>query len=767
MRIVIDEYNLGIYTDVFFVNDDLSFIEARNKILNLKMDANNEKSIVVNVHPYSAWFHDVENENQIIVEYIRPSKKLREKYNNVDFDGDLEEKDIVELDLLNNTIEPTEVAIINKFIGSFLLAKTSLKNYLYEITNFASNPPKQFTSSIYLKKKWLKYLNKIEIDSATFESLILCIKDGDPSFCKLLNQLIYVSNSKYLLTEWIHDNKDELEAKIGKVTEYWQSFLLGSKCNFPIKDEYEAQIESYFKTLYKEDLANFFNEKSNYKGSLKAFVSIAKSISNDQKEFIFSHYIGLIDDELNDKINALIKPLLSPPPIIDDLTLSEQIQAWHNWAVESFIPFKFYLDEFPNENEVKLVEEYSITYSDWLNNTYGNIIQSGIKTNYNIAGLINNELNNSSVIWLIIDGFPSVFVKVLNEILRSNGINNINNDYHFAAVPSITQIGIPTQLSGLFPQSYNFTNVREDSLKLGFKSKKTIFKNKVKDFDEALNSEFDLCCLHWLEIDEFMHKEDYNIDGRRIDEVKRLLNNRISKIANFLKLNSNRKLKLIISTDHGSTKCLEKGQTIKNSSLTEASKDNPKERCLALIGPLSKVNIDENEVYYLKSDITLNVNDWVVAKGYRYFGKFDYGYRHGGLTPEETIVPFISCEILQHEILPIKIRFVGIEELKLGFTETIELLVTNENDGKVEIHNISILEDRNFKIAENNFIMQKSAERISSKIKLAKDILVKDGKAQLNISINYSVFGEKNITNSIITVAIKKSGNENLDNLFN
>lgn len=767
MRIIIDEYNLEKYSDAFLVYDNKTFIESRKLILNFKMN-NNEmqhKTIVVNSNPYCSWFYDVEDE--INLKHILPSKMLQNKFKNVTIDKELEEKDIVALDLINDTIEPTERAIINKYIGSFLFNTASLKDVLFEITEFAIYPPKIFLESEYLQTKWSKHLDILDDGSQLIRALLSKIKLGDKDLCKVISQLIYMSNSKTLLSEFMHDEMAYLQSSLGCSAHDLTRFFTESKFISHNNVQYELKIERFFRIFFKEDITEFFKENSSYKSTLTAYLSQVKSVSHEDKEFIFSNYRSILDYELEEKIQSLIKPELIPPPLLDGMSLSAEIDAWHNWAVEKFIPFKFYLDEFPNDNDISLVEKYANVYSDWLFDSYSDIIHSGIKTNYNITTKIHDELSESSIIWLIIDGFPAVYTETLNSILKRLGINKIQESYNFAAIPTITEIGMPTQLGGVFPQSAGYTTNKEDALKTAFKSKNVIFKNSIKHFGDALESDFDICCLHWHEIDQFMHKEDNNIDGRRIEEIKRLLNIRIKQIASVIKSSTDKNIKLIISTDHGSTKCLTKGITIKNSSLLEASKDNPKERCVELTNTLAKVHLDKNEIYYLKKEVSLNVKDWAIARGYRYFGRFDYGYRHGGLTPEETIVPFLVCEIARNEIVPIKVVIAGDFDLRLGYTDEIKFVIKNDNDAVVDIHNIQILEDQNFNITINQKINPLSSKKYDGNIKLPKNIIVKERKVQLNVLINYSLFGEKQVITSKVEVGIKKSVNEDLDDLFN
>jgi hypothetical protein len=765
MKIVIDEFHLNTYPDAYIVKDDQSYLEARKQILDFKIKGTNSKLIAVTSHPYTFWFSDIEMESQISVDRVLPSKKLKERTKSIS-DSDLEEEDIVQLGLLNQTIEPTEISLVNKYIGSFLIEYQDLISQLYWISAYAANPPKHFLSSKYLHIKWLKYLNTIDSEIPVLQAAICRIKDRDTHFCKVFNELIYVSNSHILLNESIHDHKSYLETLLQRPIQELEKFLLESNFEAPINKQIELRIEGFFKTLYSKNNTLFFKEKGSYNASLIAFLSVTKTITQGEKEIILTKYKKFIDYELEEKINSLVKPEPLPPPQVDELSLTMQIDAWQNWAVNSFIPFKFYLDEVKDDKEILLAEKYANTYSDWLYNSYAAIVQSGIKTNYNVAGIISDHLDDYKVIWLIIDGFPAAYSKMLVSILRSYGINKVEESFHFAAVPTITSIGIPTQLSGRTPQSEFYTNDREEALKLAFYSKKVIFKNSVAAFQTALNSEYDVCCLHWKEIDEFMHKEDSDVEVQRSEEIKRLLNIRLKQVANVIKSNPDRRVKLIISVDHGITKCLTRGQNIKNSSLLESCKDNPKERCVELNGSLSKANINEDEVYYLKADQTLNKKDWAVAKGYRYFGRFDYGYRHGGLTPEETIVPFLSCEITQNEILPIKLAYGGLKEIQLGYTETFRIIIKNDNDVQVEIQKVTIAEDINFSIGQKEQILPTSSKSIEGRIKLSKATFVRDGKALLNVLVSYCLYGEMLTESVALQVPIKKSVNESLDNLF-
>jgi hypothetical protein len=211
---------------------------------------------------------------------------------------------------------------------------------------------------------------------------------------------------------------------------------------------------------------------------------------------------------------------------------------------------------------------------------------------------------------------------------------------------------------------------------------------------------------------------------------------------------------------------LSPGNSIKNSSLVDACKGNQKERCLEIKGPVSNAKLDEAEIYYLDKARSSNTSDWVVAKGYRYFGKFDYGYRHGGLTPEETIVPFLTCEILQNEVLPLKMIFIGLNALQIGYTEVMKFQIRNDNEFSIQLHKIAVNEDPNFKVEFQELIPSLSPKTLEGKIKFPKSTIIKEGKSNINITLTYSVLGETYNQELTLRIPIRSTGNESLDELI-
>jgi hypothetical protein len=164
-------------------------------------------------------------------------------------------------------------------------------------------------------------------------------------------------------------------------------------------------------------------------------------------------------------------------------------------------------------------------------------------------------------------------------------------------------------------------------------------------------------------------------------------------------------------------------------------------------------------MYLLTKEVSRNIDDWAIARGYRYFGKNDSGYRHGGLSPEETIVPIMFCEISNIEPENIPIKYLGIKKLEFGKTEKdFTIQIKNTNTTNIELIEISVLEDTNCifelpqKISSNDYLSLRSNIKLPQRLKQNAS----NGELNLRVNIRYLLLGETIEQKGILTVLTEK-----------
>jgi predicted transposase YbfD/YdcC len=761
MKIYLDKYHLKQYSnETFEVVDEKSYVKARREILSFFVNGKaNFKSLHLYKHPFTEWFKDLSE----WIEIISPKGILREKHNNLHLPNNLSDDDIVEMNLIDIDIEPTEKEIIKHFLGQSLPANLSKIENIYILSRIVIEKKECFSKK-YISKVWEK--NHKLLSENNDNHLINILKPIialDLDFCSIISEGIYCRKDSVYIENWLHDNSLVFR-KYDINTKYLKNLLNDSSTIRILNDQFEKKILSFCtnRLINKEVL--WSNLSGYYNAEIGAILIIKPSFTQEDVDLLFIKYNELLTNEQKYLLTKLIIPTLTPVPLVEGLLFDEQVEKWQNWAINSFIPYKFYLDNQSSElikDELTKIEKMSECYSDWLFNNFNTIFRKDSAiTNLDVIIKINEVLEqaNPKIIWLIIDGFPAFYQPMLESVLKENGINKTKIDWSFAVLPTITEVCIPTMLSGKFESATAESN-RNKLLVTASNHRRCTYTNKVSDFRQNISADVDIACIHTIEIDTLLHKSDSEFEDGREIEIKGILKKRIEQISEVIKSSSERPIKLVISTDHGATKCLENGKNIKNSKLLEAAKENPRERCFRLNEKINKENIDASEMYLLTKEVSRNIDDWAIARGYRYFGKNDSGYRHGGLSPEETIVPIMFCEISNIEPENLLIKYLGVKELVFGKTEReFTIQIKNTNATNIELIEVSILEDKNCifelpkKISTSDYLVLRSSIKLSQKLKQN----AKNGELELNVNIKYSLLGESIEQKYTLTVLTEK-----------
>lgn len=752
MKIYLDPFGLLPASDVLEVVDDPSYVAARQLLLAfLRSPANPSRDVVVRQQPWTQWFEDLPG---MLAVRISPLATLREQHPVTAFPGDLTDTDVQELNLLSTTgIEPTVAGITNHFFGGlFQVPVTTESPTIYELARFIAQKPAALNKR-YLRQLWSQHLNH-------FPAALDPLKIADVQFAKILAEGIYLGGRSEHAFDWEHEHAIWLKKSFQiHVSDLQQLKLLSwSTRPFEITDEdpkLEAKVTHLVSGELKKGISPLEILSGRYIGELRALLSSDVKVDAALLEAIEERYADILVayPQLHTQIRSRVSPELISPPKASDLhalPLLQQLRTWQDWATKSFIPFKFWLDQVkdPSAETLELVEQHANQYGDWLFANYAALIDDErILTNTNVRQRAQQLLSptGSRLVWLIIDGFPDAYTTLLLAALKKHGLNRTKVEYALASLPTITEIGIPALLNGLRPNADSFIgdkNKRKAALIQAYPDYHVVFSNQVRDFADTLAAESDLCCLHWLDIDSYQHKEDRQIEGTRAEYIGQELDKRIGLLATAMRLTADRRTRLLISTDHGTTRCLRNESGISNRKIKEAAAE-PHERCIKLVGKLADEQLDPLETYHLTKELTHNPDDWVAARGYRYFGSNDSGYRHGGLSPEETIVPIVVAEVSELVVAELTVSYFGTKKLELGKTfKEVQIRVHNPNAFALELRSLTIAEDPKTQFTLPSQLEPNGKITLKSSLKLPSSLRPQGGYINVTASLEYVVQGE-------------------------
>ncbi|MCF2503767.1 hypothetical protein L0663_10295 [Dyadobacter sp. CY107] len=750
MKVIIDPYK--IYKSArknLLVVSESTYVISRTSLLDYFVSGKEDfENIHVTEHPFTKWYDDLGEHLQV----IKPVKVLAEKFPQARISEDLSDNDVISLNLLDIPIEPSEREIIKHFLGIILptnLNAISIYSAIYTLAQ-AVNANRQAFEQGYILRVWKTRLSSIAIDCDAFTKAILQpVIDVDHAYCYMLTLGIYGSKSKAFYEHWVEDVALEFLKRCIKV-ESIQGIIPNIHPALPINDKAEAVMKRFFEENLRSKRLGLNDFSGYYPAELEALLSVPRKIDLITYDLLLEKFSLIIDQRQQNALKKLIIPELAPVPSLTGLSIQQQAVLWKEWAVSSFIPYKFYYDEaeIVDSKALSLIELNAVLFGDWLFENLGSVLnEDDIYTNIDIVKTVREHMkNNSSVIWLIIDGLAGQYTSTLETVLKSNGINRIQTNWSFATLPTITELAIPITISGRYGRSIedsDFSN-RANLLKKAFPDKVAIYSSQASEFHTSLNKTFDLCCLHVRDIDTEMHKSERDFYSGRTAEIERHLEKYVGIVSALMRKAPERKMSLVISTDHGATKCLMNEQMIKNQKLNELAQSRPRERCVPLTAQLEIETWEKQDIYMLGKAVSRNKFDWAIARGYKYFGRNDSGYRHGGLTPEEVIVPVLTGCILELDVIKLSIRPIGFNEFRFGKSErNFKFRIRNSNINSIQISKVTVLQEKDTIFHLPLDIPANAEADLTGTIKLHPRLKAhsKDGKLNLELAVKYTLLG--------------------------
>ncbi|GAB3921524.1 PglZ domain-containing protein [Mucilaginibacter myungsuensis] len=763
MKVIIDRHHLYKTTRTdFVVADQQTYQKARGLLLEFLLSGNaGYDDIHVFKEPFVDWFDDIPE----LVAPVTPSSLITTKYPGQSIANRLSDNDIYSLGLLELPFVPTEKNIFRHFLGIELPQDNITFHQIYALSQcMLSN--KELWDQNYLKTLWQFTLTSLFNPETPFlNELLAPLVNFNTEHAEILSEGIYCSKNSLYLERWLHEHNRYFHDLGISLTTLEQNL----KTNYSIEQPNTRLEKNIYRFVVQEATDHDFNTvltSGYYSAEADALIFLKQPLLLEDYQLLIEKFAGRLTYAQQQGLFQLCRPFYVAPPVNDTQNVREQTEAWQKWAIESFIPYKFYYDEIndPADNILENIQRGSLAYSDWLFTNYRSVITNNqILTNFDVPTMIRAQLEdaNTRVVWLILDGFPAYYTPALRGILQKTGLNKIDLEWSMATLPTVTSLGIPLMLSGGYETglSAELLQNRQAILQNIFSGKTSSYTSKLSDFKRVLSLENDLCCLHTHEVDDLLHQHDSMFDISRAAKVEEILERRISMISDMIKETADKKVKLIISTDHGATKCLKKGQNIINKRLEDVMKDTLRERCVPLTGSLKTEQFDAEDMYLLKKEVSQNREDWAIAKGYKYFGRYDSGYRHGGLSPEETIVPILCCEIQPVAQAQLQIRYTGIRDLKFGKTEReFKLKVRNVGTTAVELQEFTILEDKNCIFTMPVTIGPGADKPLHSAIKLPQKLQsnAKGGKLDLNLEVTCLILGVRVVQSLKCTVTTEK-----------
>lgn len=433
----------------------------------------------------------------------------------------------------------------------------------------------------------------------------------------------------------------------------------------------------------------------------------------------------------------------SPPPLPDP---SWDIETWMNWATQDYLPYRYWLENTNRLNDE--VGEFANAYAEWLNEHYGQILYHSDhmiwKSLLNLKEDI--KIYSGPVLIVVIDNFNSKFYPDLRSRLQQNGYYEHQLEYCFSLLPSCTEVSKKSLITGHFaPFPETAYQNQVEKIWANRLSKKVRYLSGIADLREVTDRQHDIYFLNYMPLDITLHLSENHTGVSHAQTIRAYLDMLSQDVRSFAeRIGAERELMVIITSDHGSTR-IPKGivNVIKGNFYRKKAEDEHHRYIAISDEELEKLpDNSKYDCYLFKKDVYNLPSNYLVARRlYRFLPTDDHAYIHGGLTPEETIVPMAVFKPVTVIPKRLSISLVGSSKLYIGTKLELDLEITNLNSYDCEGVVLDFI-DTNLDAEKQNIGNIAKLKRINHTVIARCPRMADTSKKKLQMLVTFNFLGQ-------------------------
>jgi hypothetical protein len=429
---------------------------------------------------------------------------------------------------------------------------------------------------------------------------------------------------------------------------------------------------------------------------------------------------------------------------------------WIRWTMEEYIPYRTWQVHSSHYDEE--LEKTVARFSEWFIEEYASIHKdSNLSLIHCLRILSSSGTEDELSIILLIDCLPLTFMSLLDDELRNVGFSRHDLRYRFAALPTITEYNKPVLLSGEWQNDAGkYEAILKARAKTDWNNKKVVYLNNLKAMSEmAAPQEETIVLLNFLDGDNLLHSDVESINTSYEEELHRLFA-RVAESVNRLSkewAGPREHFSVYVITDHGACRILEEEKRSFDSTVVKKLFPDEKHRFAAVYEKQGN-DIPDNLWalgYRFKQPFVSDDKIFFLPKGHntvRQSGRAK-GYLHGGVTPEEVIVPTAIYKLVKAAWKTPAARFLNLDLVKetgrakfyIQRVVTLKVEIQNSNAVDIRILRASVTSpETDLKSCEVAVIPAGSVNTLQMSCYFKKAAL---GEKSLEIEIAYEVSGEQ------------------------
>jgi hypothetical protein len=404
------------------------------------------------------------------------------------------------------------------------------------------------------------------------------------------------------------------------------------------------------------------------------------------------------------------------------------------------------------------LEKTVARFSEWFIEEYAVIHKDpNLSLIHCLGGLSSSGSEDQLSIVLLIDCLPLEFVGLLDDALRNIGYSRHDLHYRFAALPTITEYNKPVLMSGQWQHdSGNYDSILKARAHADWNNREVVYLNNLKALSEiAAPQKPSVVLLNFLDGDELLHS-DLESKGTSYDEELHRYFARMAESVNRISkewTGHREHVSIYVVTDHGACRILEEEKTSFDSKVVSKLFPDEKYR-FAAINEKEGGDIPDNLWalgHRFKQPFVSDNRVFFLPYGHntvKQSGK-PKGFLHGGVTPEEVVVPTALYKLVKAAWKKPATRFLNLDRVKetgkakfyIQRVVTLKVEIQNPNAVELRILRASVASpETDLKSCDVAVIPAGSVNTIQISCYFKKAAL---GEKNLEIEIAYEISGEQ------------------------
>jgi len=327
---------------------------------------------------------------------------------------------------------------------------------------------------------------------------------------------------------------------------------------------------------------------------------------------------------------------------------------WLHWASAVYMPYYGWLEATGQSDETMM--GYATQFADWYYDRFATLKYSE-PDKFAFSGLYRNRAlmaeGETVTLILLIDNFNYVHFQELCRLFNQRDFTLQASEPLLSLIPTATEVGKASLIASLGDQADLPTDTYSSLVKKEwgslFSGKSAMYLPYIGDLQSLTVREHNIYFLNYLPIDQALHDDARTTGRSHAEAIRECLRTLTEAVADFARrFHIEDRLVVCALSDHGATR-------IARETVNDLDQDYFKKlalekhhRFVALSDDVfaKLAQVVEAQCYLIdRHKFKTNQNYLAARSYYRFLDTADTFFVHGGLTPEEVVVPFARFEV--------------------------------------------------------------------------------------------------------------------------